>query len=70
MGTRCEGREGDPDRKQSWEPRDKGCWGLTHMGVEGEVEVLPELLGGAATPVLKHVQIGLALELGGRSRAP
>lgn len=46
------------------------CWGLTHMGVEGEVEVLPELLSGAATPVLEHVQIGLALELGGRSRAP
>lgn len=37
---------------------------------EGEVEVSPELLNGAATPVLKHVQVGLALELEGRSGAP
>lgn len=46
------------------------CWGLTHMGVEGKVEVSSELLSGAATPVLKHMQIGLALELGGRREGP
>lgn len=47
-----------------------GCQGLTHVREEGEVEVSPELLDGAATPVLKHVQVGLALELEGRSGAP
>lgn len=35
----------------------------THMGVEWEVEVPSELLNGAATPILKHMEIGLALEL-------
>lgn len=31
------------------------------------MQVSPELLDGAATPVLKHVQVGLALELHSRS---
>lgn len=49
---------------------DRGCRGLTHVGEEGEVKVFLELLNGAAAPVLKDMQIGLALELGGRSGAP
>lgn len=48
---------------------DRGCHCLTHVGEKGEVEVLPELLSGAAAPVLEHVQISLALELGDRSGA-
>ena len=35
------------------------------MGVQGEVEVPPQLLDGAATPVLKHVQVDTAAELRG-----
>lgn len=38
------------------------------MGVEREVQVAPELLDGAATPVFKHVQVGVALELCGAER--
>lgn len=50
--------------------QDTACHGLTHVREEREVEVSPELLNGAATPVLKHMQVGLALELEGRSGAP
>lgn len=64
------GRRGDPPGKLSWEVRDRGCPALTHVREEGEVEVPPELLNGAATPVLKHVQVGLAPELEGKSGAP
>ena len=39
------------------------------MGVQGEVEVPPQLLDGAAAPVLKHVQVDAAAELRGRGRA-
>lgn len=35
----------------------------THMGVQWEVEVPPELLDGTATPVFKHMQVGTAPEL-------
>ena len=35
----------------------------THMWVEGEVQVFPELACGGATPVLKHMQVGLTFEL-------
>lgn len=44
--------------------------GLTHVGVEGKVVVSSELISGAATPVLKHMQVGLALKLGGRREGP
>lgn len=50
--------------------QDSGWHTPTHVREEGEVQVFPELLNGAATPVLKHVQVGLALELQGRSEAP
>lgn len=33
------------------------------MGVQREVQVPPELLDGAATPVLKHMQVGMSPEL-------
>lgn len=35
----------------------------THVGVQWEVEVPPELLDGTATPVFKHMQVGAAPEL-------
>lgn len=35
----------------------------TYMRIEREVQVLSELGYRGATPVLKHVQIGLALKL-------
>lgn len=38
------------------------------MGVEREVQVAPELLDGAATPVFKHMQVGMAPELCGAER--
>lgn len=69
-GAGREGNKGDPPGQQSWEVQDSGCHGLTHVREEREVEVSPELLDGAATPVLKHVQVGLAPELEGRSGAP
>ena len=40
----------------------------THVGVEREVQVAPELLDGAATPVFKHMQVGVAPELCGTER--
>lgn len=40
----------------------------TYMGVEWEVQVPPELLDGAATPVFKHMQVGMALELCGAEK--
>lgn len=54
-------------RQKLW---DRHCWGLTHVGVEGKVEVSSELISGAATPVLKHMQVGLTLELEGRREGP
>lgn len=33
------------------------------MGVQREVQVPPKLLDGAATPVLKHMQVGMSPEL-------
>lgn len=35
----------------------------TYVGVQREVQVPPELLNGAATPVLKHMQVGMSPEL-------
>lgn len=70
VGAGREGNNGYPTGKLNWEVQDSGCHGLTHMREEREVEVSPELLNGAATPVLKHVQVGLALELEGKSGAP
>lgn len=35
----------------------------THVGVQWEVEVPPELLDGTATPVFKNMQVGMAPEL-------
>lgn len=35
----------------------------THVRVQWEVEVPPELLDGTAAPVLKHMQVGAAPEL-------
>lgn len=66
----CKGNRGNPDEKQNWEAWDRRCHCLTHVGEEGKVEVFPELFSGAAAPVLEHMQIGLALELGDRSEAP
>lgn len=66
MGTGCKGNRGNPDGKQNSEAWDRRCHRLTHVGEEGEVKVFPELFSGAAAPVLKHMQIGLALELGGK----
>lgn len=40
----------------------------THMGVQWEVEVPPELLNGTPTPVLKHMQVGTAPELCGAEK--
>lgn len=40
----------------------------THVGVEREVQVAPELLDGAAAPVFKHMQVGTAPELCGAER--
>lgn len=40
----------------------------THMGVQWEVEVPPELLDGAATPVFKHMQVDTAPELYGAEK--
>lgn len=51
-GGRCGGR---------WARQPSG----THMGVQREMQVPPELLDRAATPVLKHVQVGMAPELQG-----
>lgn len=38
------------------------------MGVQREVQVPPELLDGAATPVLKHMQVGMSPELCGAEK--
>lgn len=35
----------------------------TYMGIQWEVQVPPELLDGAAAPVFKHMQVGMAPEL-------
>lgn len=51
-GGRCGGR---------WARQPSG----THVGVQREMQVPPELLDRAATPVLKHVQVGTAPELQG-----
>lgn len=40
----------------------------THVGVEREMQVAPELMDGAATPVFKHMQVGMAPELCGAER--
>ena len=40
----------------------------THMGVQWEMEVPPELPDGTATPVFKHMQVGTAPELYGQRR--
>lgn len=54
-------RSGARDRKEA-RPAN------THMGVQWEVEVPPELLNGTATPVLKHMQVGAAPELCGAEK--
>ena len=40
----------------------------THVGVQWEVKVPPELLNRTATPVFKHMQVGAALELYGAEK--
>lgn len=62
-------RDRSRQRKRRWcgQRKERGAHS-THMGVQREVEVSPELLDGAATPVFKHMQVGAAPKLYGRSR--
>lgn len=45
-----------------WRAKGEGAHS-THMGVQREVEISPELMDGAATPVFKHMQVDAAPEL-------
>lgn len=56
--TRTAARKAERERKER-----RGGRAGTHVGVQWEVQVPPELLDGAAAPVLEHVQVGPAPEL-------
>lgn len=56
-------------RDREWAREGKEAWvDNTHVGVQREVQVPPELLNGTATPVFEHMQVGMALELQGSKR--
>lgn len=64
MGGGDGGRDRSRQRKRRCcaDRKERGAHS-THMGVQREVEVSPELLDGAATPVFKYMQVGAAPEL-------